>query len=1170
MLTVSLFGHLHLSQNGKDFPFAARPKVVPLLAYLLLHRAQPVSRDSVAFALWPDEPEKSARANLRRHLHYLRQALPPSPIPWLTTDARTVRWNPAASVRTDAGEFERCAADPTRLHEAIELYHELLAGCEDEWLLAERERYRRTYVQLLWDLARQARGRRDGAAAADYLGRILTDDPWREDAMRALMTVRCESGDRSSALQLCADFEQRLQREMGVAPMPETLALRHAIERDNPLPAVPLGPAQQDAATRAADLHFGGRDKEIASLRGLWEQALAGAGAVALVVSEAGIGKTRLISEFAVAAEAKGARVFWGTTSSPESVPYQPIAEILRAALGFLEPFNRDPYDLDVLSLVVPELPRKRRMPDPGGGPPAEKLFEVIAAIFVELSRQRPALFVLEDLHAAGQATIGMLEYIVQRCHTHPILVVATLREEEPFTAEALRRLRRPQGEIKPLMMALGPLSEAAARSIAAQSLGKAADINGIVARAGGHPLFLAQLVQAAESHSIDVLPTRLRELIDARTEPVSAPAGFVLRAAAVAGNAFDLEIVAETLGWSESQVAAAADELIAHRLIRLTARSRAFEYEFAHDLIASAVYESLQDRARRRLHRRTARACERWYASRLAELAAYLARHFELGGEREPAIVYYLRAAKNAANAFANAEALAHARRALDLRPSSPSDTFELLCLSEEVLGRIGDRTEQRAVLRRLERAARRLADPERVREALHRRETFHRFLAEYDVADRVLARLHRLATGDARWEAIALCGKAALLHNRASIGEAYAMAADAVDSAQSANDAAVLVEALSLKADYAGELDRLEDAERCLELAKAAAASSSSLILSMRVLYCELTVLGRFQAWSSIVERGPAVLELAAKVGSRVTVANTHTLLGAAGCCLFNFDDARHHLHRAIQLYRDCDLNSLFIAYFNLSTLEREVGRLENAESALDAMNELLGQSDNALHRAGTLLTASDLALERGEHTKAIDLGERAIKEAQARGDRFLEAAAHRIVGLSLRTRRELVTAVDRLKRAFGIFQRSGVGIYAKRAAADLALAYAMAGDARASSFVDEALRLRESDATDADSPSDWWVLSQALDALGRGDEAREALGRAHRSFQTWLKRLRNPLDRAAFSRLRDNAALERAYASLAENSPQPTASARSPRVRRGRKTRTSDPLQPPAHSP
>jgi DNA-binding SARP family transcriptional activator len=89
MLYIHLFGHLQLFQDERPLTFITPPKTLPLWVYLLLHRAQPVPHDTLAFTLWPDVPETKARANLRRHLHQLQQALPPPAPdkPWLLREA---------------------------------------------------------------------------------------------------------------------------------------------------------------------------------------------------------------------------------------------------------------------------------------------------------------------------------------------------------------------------------------------------------------------------------------------------------------------------------------------------------------------------------------------------------------------------------------------------------------------------------------------------------------------------------------------------------------------------------------------------------------------------------------------------------------------------------------------------------------------------------------------------------------------------------------------------------------------------------------------------------------------------------------------------------------------------------------------------------------------------
>src|SRR5262249_37319364 len=98
MLRIHFFGQLPMFTDGTLGRLRAAPKTVPLLAYLLLNRSAPVSRDALAATLWPDETETDARANLRRHLYHLQHALPQtSPNrPWLMSDAETIQWNSTA------------------------------------------------------------------------------------------------------------------------------------------------------------------------------------------------------------------------------------------------------------------------------------------------------------------------------------------------------------------------------------------------------------------------------------------------------------------------------------------------------------------------------------------------------------------------------------------------------------------------------------------------------------------------------------------------------------------------------------------------------------------------------------------------------------------------------------------------------------------------------------------------------------------------------------------------------------------------------------------------------------------------------------------------------------------------------------------------------------------
>src|SRR5215217_8617240 len=156
-LQIRLFGELELRLGDEPLPALESARAESLLAYLLLHRDAPVPRQRLAFVLWPDSTEPQARTNLRHVLHNLRRALPDLDR-FLQVTQRTLRWRPDGPCWLDVAAFLACLARAdgagdegvAALTEAVELYRgDLLEGGQDEWLLGERERLRRRYLQAL-------------------------------------------------------------------------------------------------------------------------------------------------------------------------------------------------------------------------------------------------------------------------------------------------------------------------------------------------------------------------------------------------------------------------------------------------------------------------------------------------------------------------------------------------------------------------------------------------------------------------------------------------------------------------------------------------------------------------------------------------------------------------------------------------------------------------------------------------------------------------------------------------------------------------------------------------------------------------------------------------------------------------------------------------------------
>ena len=428
----------------------ARRKTLPLLAYLLLHRGATLSRDFLAFLLWPDDEEDGARANFRATLHDLVKFLPPTDHDrrWIVAEGTGICWNPAVGVALDVDDFETAIREQD-LERAADLYRgDLLEGLYEEWLIGPRERLRGAYLSTLTQLVSQARRRIDYASATGYARLLLKADPLNEDVARRLIALRYEAGDRSGAFEECEQLAQRLHDELGIDPMPETVMLREAIVHNQRLPASER-PHDDDSLSRAPArslLPFVGRAHELNRLLDIWSRAVRGRGGLAFVEGVPGIGKSRLVAELSREVEARGGRVLAGVTGFPEAIPYQPFLEALRGALPLLVATELDAITLAALATLLPELehlaanvaPLRPVEPDSERA----RTLTALAQTFVALSQPRPLLLVLEDLHCAQAATIAGLAMLARRASLAHLLVVTTHREGDLTQSHPLRRVR--------------------------------------------------------------------------------------------------------------------------------------------------------------------------------------------------------------------------------------------------------------------------------------------------------------------------------------------------------------------------------------------------------------------------------------------------------------------------------------------------------------------------------------------------------------------------------------------------------------------------------------------------------------------------------------------------------------------------------------------------------
>lgn len=1128
-LRIQLFGQPRFYFNGEPYAFHSRPRALVLLTFLLLHRGAHLTRDLVAFTLWPDDSEAEARGKLRRHLHQLTSALPASPVPYITSVEETIAWNDDAPLWLDVDEFERCVADESRWADAVALYEgDLALSVYDDWIVPVRERLRRQYLDTLERLLFRARSRRDFALATTFAGRILANDQWREDVLRQLASIRYESGDRAGALREIDVFARRLADEMNIELMPETLALRGLMLRGSALPeSAPHEPADGSAPVNMVP--FVGRAPELQELADAWRRAAHGQGKVVLIGGEAGIGKTRLANELALMTNAQGGRVLRGTTSSPEQVPYQSIVEALRDALPLLAGVDVRPIWLAAVATIVPELAVRRgdlpALPAIDAARERFRLVEGLAAVVQGLAKQRPLLVVLEDLQWAGEATQFALEYLARRVAACPSLILATYRNEAGEVARAVQPLRRKlQLENLADHLSLGGLSIADIHDLANSIAGLAGDAQVLGAHvhavSGGNPLFAIELLRESAETGMQQASSRfLQTMIEVRTSRASEKARKVAEIASVVGTTFDADLLREVSGLPEDAVLDALGELLARNVVREVGRVH-FAFAFSHELIASTVYGGIEPPRRAQWHRRVAAAIERLSSDR-DDVARSLANHYDRAGDTEKAAQYYLLAAQRSFAVFANQEAVAGATRGLELTAELERQRA-LLGLRERVLARLGDREAQRADIEALERLAR---DDDSRMDVVWRRAQWARALGELAEEARYLNFFTERArtTRDLVRQAAAYRASARNLMLRSHYAEAAAAAQSAVEIDRQLDEAAGEVDALCLLSEVAVNRGDAAGAEQALEGARARAESVADPSLIARVAMTSAGVAIMRRDFARACADSEEAHRRYREIGDREGEAEAGTRMASALSFLLRFEEAAAAFEAAAKIYRALG-NRLQLAYllFNRTGSQMQLGLLDDAQSALVEALDIFETFEDTRGRAASLTNLSMVRLLQGEPQEARETGLRALDAARAIANSVIEAGALANLGNAERELGDLTAALSHMREAIAIRERLDRPATFEELG-DLALAQLKVGDPAALQTANDILQRADASGENTVWPHYcFWAAARVYQARGDEAGADRALRRAHELVGLQLSAMADERSRRAFSEL------------------------------------------------
>jgi ABC-type transport system substrate-binding protein/DNA-binding SARP family transcriptional activator len=723
-LRLFLLGSLDIRHDGQQLPKPPTLKSQSLFAYLALHRQRPQPRERLADLFWGDRPERRARRSLTTALWHIRRCLPHEDL--LLSDVHSAQFDPDADLWLDVAEFESLVASSELpcLQSAIALYRgDFMDGFYDDWVLNERYRVEALFSEALARLMIGLEAREEYEGAITMGLRLLQHDPLREDAHRLAMRAFCRLGQRNAALEQYRRCQEIVKRELDAEPMAETAELHQAIldgrfqvapavealaaGRATVEPAVPTGQDPLDPIVRSPLI---GREPEMAFLRNCYEASRAGRGGLVLVHGEAGVGKTRLVEEWADHLRWQGVRVLWGRCYEFERLlPYQPVGEALQTVLVTMAPgdlANLPFWILGELAHLVPELSEKI----PGLGARSTllqeqeqmHLFEGVARFLASLSAEGALVLILDDLHWATESTLQMLHYLARhlahpQAH-HPVLVVGTVRPEAVSLKHPLAAFQR-QLEREGLVRSwnLSGLSPQAIEALLVEMSGCGEAVTPLARRlyeeTEGNPFLLMENIKAlfeAGLVSLEAkawrgdfahvseaelpLPVGVSDAIQARVGRLEEDARQALQVAAVLGREFDFDLLNAAWQGNEEATLEALDALLRRRFIDEGSGVLGRDYAFHHHKIQEVVYAGIPSRHRQHLHTRAGTAMETLYASDLEAVTGELAFHFCQGRQADRALAakairYLLLAGDQARLAYAHRETIEYYQQALALQ---------------------------------------------------------------------------------------------------------------------------------------------------------------------------------------------------------------------------------------------------------------------------------------------------------------------------------------------------------------------------------------------------------------------------------------------------------------------------------------------------------------------
>ncbi len=915
MTQLRLIGTAALTALGASAPHLLERKDAALLAMLALDG--PTARPRLAALLWPEVSAQAARGNLRQRLFRLRGAVGRD----VVQAGATLRL--LDDVAIDIAQLrDHLLADPQAGQ------GELLAGHDysdhdelDHWVEQARERWRATRLSLLAQVASDHESRREIAAALAYAQRMLIDEPLLEHAHRRVMRLHYLRGDRAAAMAAYETCREELGQQLGMRPSAETVDLARLIESSGALPQP--APAPRPIATL--------RPPRLVGRQAEWELAgrvLAQGGCV-LLTGEAGIGKTRFLSE-RVAASAGDDAVTASARPGDARLPYALAGRLVHAlAQRFGAPGAA--WAREELARIAPLLGSA-----PAGVLAVPRLQQALAEALAAWGSAGLALLAIDDVHFADEASLELLPTLVVRRGDHGVPCLLALRgaETPPLLAEWLAAQ---DDGVSLQRIALGALDAPAVRalleSLAIPGFDSAAWSAPLARHTGGNPLYILETLIAlldADAKALQAAPKDLPSpanigaLIERRLSQLSPGALRLARLAAVAGVDFSVSLAAQVFEQHALDIADAWSELEQALVIRDDA--------FAHDLIREAALRSVPAAIARQMHTDVARVLER-----TAGEHARLAQHWAAAHQWPAAGACFMRAA---------AGALALSQRRLEV---------DLLLQAADCFVRCGDQAAEFCARELLAYAS--------------------RYVATYAAQTARTADLERLARDDTQ-RAAALEAQATVLSDDQQDDAALVAAREAGRLARALGDATRELSVARLEARALSRMNRQREALDLLRTRLPQAWAHERDGLGARVLIDLATTLINCDRSSEALPVLQRALELASRLQDLGLSHEAVVNLAWSRCCQGQLVESTRDYEYARALLEQAGGDGAAVAIHDVALPRqyKELGRFSEALARIEATLQAMRRSANLALTSAAECELANIWLWLGQPARAV----------------------------------------------------------------------------------------------------------------------------------------------------------------------------------------------------